>query len=90
MSLASGYLALCLGLKESSSPPGIYCPDHGTIGVRRRSRTLICLGSKPSAMSIRRCERVMVSKEGFEPPTNGLEGRRSVRLSYLDKNWGQE
>ena len=24
------------------------------------------------------------SKEGFEPPTDGLEGRCSILLSYLD------
>ena len=28
----------------------------------------------------------MASQEGFEPPTNGLEVRCSIQLSYWDKN----
>ena len=39
-------------------------------------------GSKPAALPLGYTPKKMVSPEGFEPPTHGLEGRCSIQLSY--------
>ena len=40
------------------------------------------LGSKPSALPLGDTPKKMVSPQGFEPRTHGLEGRCSIQLSY--------
>ena len=51
------------------------------------------LGSKPSALPLgdtptipHKFEKKLVSPQGFEPRTHGLEGRCSIQLSYEPAN----